>query len=254
MPIFKTAGKLIFYAHVPKCGGSAVEAYLGDRFGSVAFQNISYLSLPEAARWSRTSPQHIDVASLDLLFPPDFFDFSFSIVRHPISRMVSAFHFQQDVERSIPKGTGFSEWLEDLREIMEETPFAHDNHIRPMNELVPQGAHIFHLEHGLDALVPWLDTITGDANGPRAVPHINKQGDYTKSKNSRVTPTPAEVAQIVDIYGADFKRFGYSPDQKAPLAAAPELSERQKSERDAALKAMNDPIFKIKNRLRKALG
>lgn len=254
MPIFKAAGKLIFYAHVPKCGGSALEQYLHDRFGAVAFQNPQYLALPQAKRWSKTSPQHIDTASLDLLFPPGFFDASFTVVRHPVARLVSAYHFQRDLEKSIAEVVSFGDWLEDIQDILAESPFALDNHIRPMTELVPEGSHVFHLEHGLDALVPWLDLVSGTRDGPRAVPHVNKQGEYRGAKSIKVVPSPAEVARIATFYAADFERFGYVPDQKAPLAEAPVLSEAMLQERDAALKAMNDPFVKLRRKVRKALS
>ncbi len=64
---------------------------------------------------------------------------------------------------------------------MEEQPFLYDNHLRPMNEMVPEGAKLFYLEHGLDALVPWFDEVTGGKAGPRAVPHTNKRGDFPRS-------------------------------------------------------------------------
>lgn len=253
MPIFKAGQKLIYYAHVPKCGGSAVEHYLADRFGSVAFQNIAYMSLAEHRRWSKTSPQHIDVASLELLFPKDFFDASFAIVRNPVDRLVSAYHFQIDVEKRIPATTSFPEWLQDIHETMEDQPFSYDNHIRPMAEIVPEGAKVFHLEHGLDAMIPWLDQVTGQKAGLRAVPHINKQGDYGGAKRPKVELTKTDRALVARLYGEDFERFGYVPDQKAPTMAAPDLSAETIAERDAALKQMNTPMSRVKATLRKAI-
>ena len=157
MPIFRAGEKLVYYAHVPKCGGSAVGWYLDERFGPLAFTDRRHTAQPAAARWSRTSPQHIDRGSLARLFPQGFFDAVFTIVRHPVARIVSAYHFQLEVEASIPQDTGFSDWLADLEEQLEEDPFAFDNHVRPMSDIVPEGAQVFHMEHGLDALVGWFD-------------------------------------------------------------------------------------------------
>jgi hypothetical protein len=36
MPYVTAAGKLIYFAHVPKAGGSSVENYLAARFGPLA--------------------------------------------------------------------------------------------------------------------------------------------------------------------------------------------------------------------------
>lgn len=254
MPIFKAGPQLVFYAHVPKCGGSAVSWYMTERFGAVAFHDNRFTARPLAQRWSRTSPQHVDVATLERLFPPGFFDVVFTIVRHPVARVVSAFHFQRDVESSISQQVGFHDWLLDIEERRAEDPFVFDNHVRPMVEMVPEGAHVFHMEHGLDALVPWFDEISGAATGPRAVPRINEQGQYEASRSEKVRPTDADLELIQHIYGADFDRFGYRLDSPAPLSDAPELSDRVLAERDAMLRDFNSPIGKLKRRLGARLG
>lgn len=219
MPIFKTNGKLVYYAHVPKCAGSSVEHYLSERFGSVAFQNVNYLDRPKALRWTRTSPQHVDAGALALLFPPGFFDICFTIVRHPVRRLVSAYHFQLEVERSIPPETSFHEWLEDMADLLREDPFAFDNHIRPMDDIVPAAAHVFHLENGLDQLVPWCDAITGNADGPRTIPRVNSRDTGKRQAKPQTVPSSEDIGRITQIFAADFKRFGYQPDPEAPVPA-----------------------------------
>jgi len=64
MPIIKADNKLVLYAHVPKCGGSAVSWYLKERFGLIAFQDSHHTRHAAQTVWSRTSPQHIDRQSL----------------------------------------------------------------------------------------------------------------------------------------------------------------------------------------------
>ncbi len=214
MPIFKTHGKLIYYAHVPKCGGSAVAAYLRDRCGPVAFHNNAYLKTPERDRWTRSSPQHVDREALGLLFPPGFFDAAFTIVRHPVARLISAYHFQLEVEKTVPAGTGFSAWLDHIEAAEARDPFVFDNHTRPMDAIVPEGAEVFRLEDGIDALIPWLDSVTGTAEGPREIPKVNERGAYAKGGGEKARPTEADLARIETRYAADFTRFGY--DLAAP--------------------------------------
>lgn len=233
MPIIRAAQALIFFAHVPKCGGSSVQDYLRDRFGPLAFEYRGYYSIPERERWSKTSPQHIDNISRDRMFPPGFFDASFAIVRHPVARLVSAYHFQMEVEKSLPEGLEFSTWLEGLPKLREENPFAYDNHVRPMDEIVPPEAKIFYLEHGLDTLVPWFDEVTGEKKGPRAIRHANKRGAYQKVSTQKASPSAADLQLIQELYAADFARFGYTVDSKAPAEPAPELSAELIRERDA---------------------
>lgn len=254
MPIFKAGGKLVYYAHVPKCGGSAVGWYLTERFGPIAFEDRNHTRHDPKTLWSRTSPQHIDRVSLDRLFPEGFFGAAFTIVRHPVARLVSAYHFQLEVEKIIPASTGFSDWLEDLADRRRDNPFVFDNHVRPMAEIVPEGATVFHMEHGLDALVPWFDALTGTTAAPRALPRINERGTYAAAPAPRAEPSDWDMMRIVEIYGEDFSRFGYAPDQKAPVAAAPVLSADLIAERDAALKAFNNPVAKLTRKLSRRIG
>lgn len=251
MPFFRTDGKLVYYAHVPKCGGSAVAFYLMARFGPLGFHDGDYLRRPEATRWTRSSPQHVDCVSLDRLVPPAFFDAAFAVVRHPVARLVSTYHFQLEVEGRVPADLGFSGWLARLDPSGGEDPFAFDNHIRPMDDLVPPGAAVFYLEHGLDALVPWFDHVAGRSDGPRAILRENERGAHVAAAAPRAQPTPADLARIATLYRADFARFGYDPQTPAPLAPPPEMTPAALAARDAALAAARTPVAQLVRRLRR---
>jgi hypothetical protein len=221
MPFFKTAGKLVYYAHVPKCGGSAVGDYMRQRFGDLAFNDTQYLSQPEARRWTRTSPQHVDAQTLERLIPLHFFDACFTIVRHPVARAVSTYHFQAEVEGLVAAGTSFSDWLSTLPDLLARQPFAADNHIRPMAQIVPEGATVFHLEHGLDPLVAWFDALTGNTDGPREIEERNTRGAHVRVSGQKAEPSPADLDLIARLYAVDFARFGYDPASRKPLRDAP---------------------------------
>ena len=253
MPFFKAGSKLIYYAHVPKCGGTSVERFIHGRAGDIALVDTTYMAVPEEMRWSKTSPQHINVEALERLIPLSFFDACFTIVRHPVSRVVSAYHFQMELEKKISKNIAFSDWLEDLTETMDENPYAYDNHLRPMDHIVPYGAEVFYLEHGLDALVPYFDGLLGNRAAPRAIHRVNER----IAKGEKVVPTDADIARIGELYAVDFERFGYTLGQKQPEAPAPVLSAEIIAERDAEFKAASSPMAKaskLADKIRRKIG
>lgn len=251
MPIFRADQKLVYYAHVPKCAGSSLEEYVHERFGGMAFLDQTYMSRPPVERWSKTSPQHIDIKSLYKFIKPSFFDHIFTIVRHPVGRLVSAYHFQLEVERLVPESTGFSEWLLDIEERMAEEPFLFDNHVLPMAQIVPHEATVFHLEHGLDALIPYFDALAGNAEGARAIGRTNER---KADKGMRATPSNSDLALIEKIYAEDFERFGYDIADSTPKAAAPELSVEVLADRDRTLARQARPIAKFAMRVARRLN
>lgn len=213
MPVIKIAGKLVYFAHVPKCAGTSVEHYLRDRFEAVGLLDWAYLDQPEDTRWSRTSPQHIDVDSLDRLMPLSLFDEVFALVRHPVTRLKSVFCFQRDAADQIPKGMAFSTWLSGLA---TAPPFYLDNHVLPMARLVPKGSQVFRLEEGMHPVIDWLDALAGNADGPREMPATNRLGELLdvlgRSPGPAVDVSAADMDVIRTLYAEDFQRFGYGAD------------------------------------------
>ena len=236
MPIFRANGKLIYFAHVPKCGGTAVEVYLKDRFGPLAFMDQTYFGLSQDAKWNATSPQHIDQHSLKRLCPSAFFDVVFAVVRHPVERLVSEFHFLRDKLLSIPQTTTFTHWIDTLQMSAAQNSWMHDNHLRPMNAIVPDGATVFRLEDGLDQLVGFFDAISGSTSGPRSLP-VALERD---SAIQKAIPTLDDIHLIEALYAEDFDRFGYrrqtngTPHRRSALCPdpAPSVAEAEAALRD----------------------
>ena len=216
MPIVRIAGKLVYFAHVPKCAGTSVEVYLSDRFGELGFLDWRYLELAPEQRWTRSSPQHVDVASLHRLMPAEFFEACFAVVRHPVDRLVSVFRYQRDAETEIPQATEFSDWLDGLA---GTGAFYLDNHARPMIDFIPEGAEIFRIEDGLQRLVDWVDALAGTDDAAHCIAVHNTFAERLTFRNRQagdeIVPTEADRARIYEIYTEDFERFGYALDPSA---------------------------------------
>jgi Sulfotransferase family len=222
MPIFRINNDLHYFAHVPKCGGSSVETYLKDRFGPIALWDISRFNQQPDQRWSRTSPQHIPAAALDQIIPADWLLSSFAIVRHPVRRLISAFFYARDVFGRIPLSTEFNAWFAGAAALIMDDPFCLAGHFAPQSSFVPKDSRIFRLEDGLHHIIPYLDKLAGNEDGPREMPTRNI-GRWRREEPPPV-PTMATLDLACRIYAEDFARFGYDqPSSIVGSTALPDL-------------------------------
>ncbi len=217
MPIFRHKGDLHFFAHVPKCGGQSVEAYLGARFGNLAFLDNRFFARPVAQSWSLTSPQHVDQQTLASLFPDGWIRSSFAVVRHPLARLISAYNFQATHNRCIPNGMGIEEWFAEYRSLLPYAPQMHDNHLRPAVELIPEDATVFKLEDGLEPIVAYLDDLTGTKAPDTEIANLNALPEFGADAFTRAEVSPKLIAKAEKHFAADLKAYDYPP-QPAHLA------------------------------------
>lgn len=210
MPIVRAGSRLLYFAHVPKCGGDSVERYLARRFGAPALLDRMFLERPPAAAATRVSPQHLTAAQLAVLFPPRFFDASFALIRHPVARMVSEYHYDVQL-RALRPAPAFGAWLREARELARQDPGARDNHLLPQTAFLPdRDTALFPLEDGMAPLIAWLDRVTGTVAPRLRMPHANR-GTRAAGAAAADLAGPAEIAIIADWFAADFDRFGYPP-------------------------------------------
>lgn len=213
VPFFRIGDKLHYFAHVPKCAGSSVEAYLRARFGPLAFVDTAYRAIPVHRRWTRSSPQHITVEDLRWLVPSEWIASSFAIVRHPVTRLISAFKFQAEIERTIPESWAVADFVADWVERSEREPYLYDNHLRPQTDLVPPDATVFRLEDGLAPVVDHLDRLAGNKSTPREITPENVRPSAIPPDSPRLRLQAETLTLIGDLYAEDFQRFGYSLDE-----------------------------------------
>lgn len=217
MPIVRIKDKLVYFAHVPKCAGTAVEHYLHKRFGPLGMNDPYFSKRGANDAWSLSPPQHMPELVRRELLPDRLFDAMFATVRHTALRLRSVFLFQREIERALPPNMGFGKWIDTLSRTLALDPFALHGHLRPMAETVPEGARVFRVEDGLGALVEWFDELAGAADGPREIAPANVLAERLGKKEvPKVHLTPAICSRIAELYAADYDRFGYSEMPKEP--------------------------------------
>lgn len=214
MPIVRLQnGKILYFSHIPKAAGTAVEDYLAERFDTLGFLDRAFGRRSVLEGWTIGPPQHLPEAIREKLLPDRLFDGLFATVRHPALRLRSAFLFARDYENSLPRNLTFYQWLEDLPRILDMDPGTLKGHLRPMSQMVPEHATVFRIEEGLAPLVKWLDQQAGNSDGPRTIPIKNRLSEISNSKQKSTSTfswTPKMLNKISKIYAEDYVRFGYT--------------------------------------------
>jgi hypothetical protein len=181
MPLARIAGRVLFFVHIPKTGGTSVEAYLGAK-GAVA------LAGHRRHGWSRTTPQHIQREIYADCIPPAFYDHGFAILRDPMERLFSEFRMRAEPLRPKLRPIGlirlaeyrrrgsrafgvrihhrieyldFDDWVVRVFKEYRKDPYYKDNHLRPQSDFVDPGHRTFLFRKGLDPVFRWIDAVTG---------------------------------------------------------------------------------------------
>ena len=127
------------------------------------------------------------------------------MVRHPVSRIISEYHYLRDGLMFIPESQSFSDWLQSIPEIYSKTRWSLDNHLRPICEMVPSNSVVFKLEDGLENVVSFLDDLANDQGGPRSIERAHQRLGTAEP----AVPTAEDIALIEKFYSRDFDRFEY---------------------------------------------
>ncbi|WP_339109626.1 sulfotransferase family 2 domain-containing protein [Thioclava sp. GXIMD4216] len=209
MPLLQTDSTSVFFAHVPKTGGTSVEDYLQQHYGPLSLYDPDWLGRKAAGlpRKFPCSEQHLVWADARTLFDTKP-DLVFGLVRDPLQRAISEYRFQA---RSFPHmqrltQRGFSVWLAVMEAAYRRDPYVMDNHLRPQSDFLPHEATVFRLEEGMEPVVDWLQTHLGGVAGQ--VPHAQKSAECPTLQD-RIAPSKADMARITRLYHKDYVRFGY---------------------------------------------
>ena len=210
MPLLYKNNVLCHFAHIPKCGGSSIENYCQSNGIKIAFIDRAFQALPSSQQWNISSPQHIDGYSLSRLFPVDFFDFGFAIVREPVSRIVSAFK-HQIFQKKIPKNSNISEFIKLELENISGQLGSYDNHFLPQTKFLIPGMpyEIYKLENGMDIVSQLIDSKFHNENIVEKILHYNADRSTGLINPSQVVIDDNAMAIVKEVYNDDFIKLGY---------------------------------------------
>ncbi len=191
MPLVRLGDKLVFFAHVPKTGGSSIESWLGQA-GHVSLRHKAPLE------GMGCTPQHMHAALFEPLFKGAFLDASFAVLRDPVQRLVSEYRYRRgQVERKGKRQMpSFEAWVERAFRLYADNPYFLDNHIRPQAEFVSAGMQLFRFEGGLEPVTDWLEELA-EVEGPELTHKLPATGDT-------VDVPEAMRAKITAFYAVDY--------------------------------------------------
>lgn len=202
MPIFSNGGVHVFFSHIPKTGGSAIEALV--RRSPVLMSLFSTRLHGGRNQSFPVSPQHFHTAIVERLFAPGFFALKLAVVRHPVHRLKSEFRMRYALEIKARKTPPeFNGWLGMALETRAKDPFHLDNHLRPQIEFIDDETDVVRFEDGLGVAVQRIFqelNLAAPAEAPR-------RNDFPRVE---ITLAKTALDRIVDTYAADFERFNYS--------------------------------------------
>lgn len=211
MPIFRVDNELHFFAHVPKCAGTTIEAHLVDRFGP--------LGLFGTDTEFHVSLQHLTWAEVISLVPENWIASSFAVVRHPLARFLSAYNMRlSQIRPPFPRETTITDFLDWVELRLPAHPELLDNHLRSQVEFIATSTRVFRLEDGIDAVIAHLDESFGPALDLAPLAHHDFRVPETEHLFDVTYDLPERVVKrVARLYAADLAHLGYDTEPARPV-------------------------------------
>ena len=203
MPAYRIRNKNVLFIHVPKTGGTTVESFLETHGkSSLHNQGVKLLKPLSDSFLTRSLPlQHFHADLLVAMFAPDFFDYTFMIVRDPLERLKSEYRHSRALGR-IDTRLNFEHWLRLMLGLTIFAPNLRNNHFRLQSQFKCFNAEVFKLESGMEHILGSVCARLG-LPAPGKIPHERKM------TGSSFEVTPLAKARIRAVYDADYRMFSY---------------------------------------------
>ena len=205
MPIYRGFGLSVLFIHVPKTGGTSIEAI----FRRAGFEE-SYFSGTERHPAFGVYPQHLTALQLADELGPVEFDFAFMIVRDPVARLGSerAYRARLRESRGKPPIPAYDEWTRRMLARSADNPSHFDNHFRPQVEYLLPRTTVYRFEDGIDTVHNRLaKTLDVPQLAGQETPRT--QGGHASTDRAFNGVEQATREEFVRRYLADFATFDY---------------------------------------------
>jgi hypothetical protein len=241
MPVYERGGRRVLFVHIPKTGGTSIEA----AFRRAGFAE-SYLSKSFTPHGCR--PQHLTAADLVEEFPGLPFDYVFAVVRDPAARFGServwrAGHFAK-AGRTIPDFDSFANtWLDRY----DARPSAGDNHFRPQVEFLLPQMDVFRFEDGVDWIMSRVAARLKVPRLGRPAPHrMAPRVDADRSLDSLTAGTRSRLTRL---YLVDSAVLGY-PHSFEPEVRGSGVAWRAPRDNGQVTRGRTSSLSRVLERLR----
>ncbi len=209
MPIFTKNNIYILYVHVPKTGGSSIEAMLRrnkwDQFYFDGGKNPGNLN-----KIRLCSPQHMHLEMLQKVFNFEKIDYAFMTVRHPVDRLISEYR----MKRGSRKEVTLASWLDSALADYTKNPFCFDNHLRPQSDFWHSSFRVFKLENGYSEIIKELELKLDISFNNSNVPHIMHRDKIEGKIDKKIVNIDHELRNKIKLfYQKDFDMFDYQFDR-----------------------------------------
>lgn len=236
MPLCRIGATILYFAHIPKTGGSSIESYMASK-GPVALRHNSFKD------WSRTTPQHMPARIFSDYVPDSFYDHGFAVLRDPKARLMSTFRMRIGTDHAWANplnwaliawarlrgrqpyainvwkfrlSLDFDSWVAIVTRWMRRRPYLYDGHLLPQSDYLHPGQQLFLFEDGLEPVFRWIDQVTGTA--PAAGSFHDKKG-----VRRSIDCSAATERRLRQVYADDYALIARLRAERtgAPETAAP---------------------------------
>lgn len=214
----------IFFAHIPKTGGSSIEKYFQLIGAKVQFfDEFNHLN----ALMKCSPVNHLDYELIEQIFYLKKFYFSFAITRNPFARLASEFRFRKgrncNWSQDVIHYSNIEPWTLDIMASYAKNKYFFSNHIRPQSDFIgPNITKIYKLESGLPTIINDMSSHLSSFNCrlPLYESVIGLDDMMVTSKSPRAGLVSKEekairqsnvVSELIrHVYRCDFDAFDYS--------------------------------------------